>query len=105
MSEMKIVGQVVANSAHMLLSDLINDDTLPGINTRDKALTAIASVVKQSPAWRSERVWAAVFAGLTAALAVPEVHTLLGPWAPVVTACVSAALAVWSKLGDPRPTR
>lgn len=105
MNQSQAVGQIVANSAHGLVPTLIHDPSISGVTTRAEALTAIERVVMQSPAMQSERVWAVVFAVLTAVLAVPEVQALLGPWAPVATAAVSAALAGWSKASDPRPTR
>ena len=106
MTDKALIGQIVATAAQMYAaSKLIDSDALPEIQDRVTAAAAIDQVVKQSPKLKSERVWAAVFAMLTAALAAPEVMGLLGPWAPVATALVSAALAGWSKFTDPRPTR
>jgi hypothetical protein len=106
MTDKALIGQIVAQAAQAYAaSKLIDSDALPEIQNRSEAESAIDRVVKQSEPLHSERVWAAVFAVLTAVMAVPEVHTMLGPWAPVATALVSAALAGWSKFTDQRPTR
>lgn len=105
MNELKEVGRRVADEAAKLVPGMVRDDTLPGIMSTRAATDAINAVVLQDPAETSKRVWAAVLAVLTAALAVPEVQSLLGPWSPVVTATLAAALATWSKLSDPRPAR
>ena len=68
-------------------------------------MDAIDKIVTQDPKLKSLRVWAAIAAIATAILAVPEVQSYLGQWAPVVTAALTAALAVWSKESDPRPVR
>ena len=105
MSETKLIGETVARSAETAISLLIHNDEIPSITTRPEAMDAIEKIVTQSPRWESRRVWATAFAALTAVLAVPEVQVMLGSWAPVVTAIVSALLAGWDKLSDPRPTR
>jgi hypothetical protein len=106
MTDKALVGQIVAQSAHdYAVPNLIQSDALPQIADRVKAEAAIDRVVKQSAPIHSERVWAAVFAALTAVLAAPEVLDILGPWAPVATALLSAVLAGWSKFSDQRPTR
>jgi len=106
MTDKALIGAIVAQTAHdYAASKLVQSDALPAIQDYKAAEAAIDRVVKQSASLHSERVWAGVFATLTAVLAVPEVQAILGPWAPVVTAIVSGLLAVWSKLSDPRPTR
>ena len=106
MTDKALIGQIVAQAAQDFAPNrLVQSDALPEIQNRSEAESAIDRVVKQSEPLHSERVWAAVFAVLTAALAAPEVMELLGPWAPVATALVSAALAGWSKFTDQRPTR
>jgi hypothetical protein len=106
MTDKALIGTIVAQTARdYAASKLVASDALPEIQDYRAAEAAIDQVVKQSTPLRSERVWAAVFAVLTAALAAPEVQALLGPWAPVATALVSAVLAGWSKFTDPRPTR
>lgn len=105
MSELKAVGRIVAAIAEEVVPVLIRDDNVPSINTRIEALDAIERVVTQDAVVTSKRVWATVMAVLTAVLAVPEVQSYLGPWAPIVTAALSAALAGWSKAEDPRPVR
>jgi hypothetical protein len=105
MTDKALVAEYVAHAAQNAAPLLVEDQDLPQITTDAAAQAAIDRVVKQSAPIQSERVWAAIFAGLTAVLATPEVLDLLGPWAPVATALVSAALAVVSKLTDPRPTR
>ena len=106
MSDKALIGTIVARASHDFAAEyLIAADALPKITDYKTAEAAIDQVVRQSPPMQSQRVWAAVFAALTAALAVPEVQTFLGPWAPVATALVSAVLAGWSKLSDRRPTR
>jgi hypothetical protein len=106
MSDKALIGQIVAQAAHDFAAPtLIQSDALPRIQDRTEAEAAINKVVKQSAPMHSERVWAAVFAALTAALAVPEVQGLLGPWAPVVTGLVAAVLAGYSKYSDQRLTR
>ena len=106
MSEKALIGNIVAQVAHdYAASKLVESDALPDIQDRKGAAAAIDRVVKQSAPLHSERVWAAVFAALTAVLAAPEVQAILGPWAPVATALLSAVLAGWSKLSDQRPTR
>jgi len=106
MTDKALIGQIVAQAAEGYAAPmLVASDALPQITHRQTAQEAIDLVVRQSAPLESERVWAAVFATLTAVLAVPEVQSLLGPWAPVATALVSALLAVLSKLSDQRPTR
>lgn len=105
MNEMKEVGRVVAAFAEEAIPVLVRDSNVPSVNTNAEAKAAIEQVVTQSPPGESRRIWAVVFAVLTAVLAVPEIQALLGPWAPVATAAVSAALTGWSKVSDPRPTR
>jgi hypothetical protein len=106
MTDKALIGTIVAQAAHDFAAPhLVASDALPEIQDYRAAEAAIDQVVKQSSPLQSERVWAAVFAVLTAALAAPEVQALLGPWAPVATALVSAVLAGWSKATDPRPTR
>ena len=106
MTDKALIGQIVAQVAQDFAPNrLVQSDALPEIQTRSEAEAAIDRVVKQSAPVHSERVWAAVFAALTAVLAAPEVQAILGPWAPVATALVSAVLAGWSKLSDQRPTR
>ena len=106
MTDKALIGQIVAQAAHdYAVPNLIQSDALPQIQDRTEAEAAIDRVVKQSAPMHSERVWAAVFAALTAVLAAPEVLDILGPWAPVATALVSAVLAGWSKFSDQRPTR
>ena len=105
MNELKTVGRMVAANANDLIPTLIENTALPSITTRMDALHALNGVVEQSPPEVSRRVWATLFAVATAVLAVPEVQALLGPWAPVATAAISALLAAWSKASDPRPTR
>ena len=105
MSELKEAGRIVATVAELAVPALIRDEKVPSVNTRTEAVAVIERIVTQSPKWQSERVWAAVFAALTAVLAAPEVQAILGPWAPVATALVSAVLAGWSKFSDQRPTR
>ena len=107
MTDKALIGQIVAQAAResYAVPKLIASDALPQIADRHAAEAAIDQVVKQSAPMHSERVWAAVFAALTAVLAAPEVLDILGPWAPVVTALVSAVLAGWSKFSDQRPTR
>lgn len=103
--DVKRVARHIAAVSGDLVPTLIRDETLPNIVTRAGAEAAIDAVVTQDPDGKSKRVWAAVFAVATAVLAVPEVQAYLGPWAPVVTAALSAALAGWSKAADPRPVR
>ena len=106
MTDKALIGQIVAQAAQNYATPmLIASDALPQIADRTEAEAAINKVVKQSAPMHSERVWAAVFAALTAALSVPEVQAILGPWAPVATALLSAVLAGWSKFSDQRPTR
>lgn len=102
---MKLVGEYVASFSKELVPTLVADEDLPEITDRQTAKAAIDQIVKQSDTFHSERIWAAVFAALTAALAVPDVQALLGPWAPVVTAVIAAVLAGWSKYSDQRPIR
>jgi hypothetical protein len=106
MTDKALIGTIVAQAAQDYAKPmLIDSDALPEIQDRVTAAAAIDQVVRQSTPLQSERVWAAVFAVLTAVLAVPEVQAYLGPWAPVITAALSASLAGWSKFSDPRPTR
>ena len=105
MSDLKLVGQYVARAAQNAMPILVEDADLPSITDYPEAEAAIHLVVTQSAPLQSQRVWAAAFAALTAVLAVPEIQAMLGPWAPVVTATVSALLAGWSKFSDPRPVR
>jgi hypothetical protein len=106
MTDKALIGAIVAQAAQNYATPmLIASDALPQIESRTEAEAVIDRVVKQSDPVHSERVWAAVFAVVTAVLAAPEVLDILGPWAPVVTALVSAVLAGWSKFSDPRPTR
>ena len=106
MSDKALIGQIVAQAAQNYATPmLIASDALPQIADRTEAEAVIDRVVKQSDPMHSERVWAAVFAALTAVLAAPEVLDILGPWAPVATALLSAVLAGWSKFSDQRPTR
>ena len=106
MTDKALIGEIVAQSAHdYAVPNLIQSDALPQIQDRTEAEAAIDRVVKQSDPMHSERVWAAVFAALTAVLAAPEVLDIIGPWAPVATALLSAGLAGWSKFSDQRPTR
>jgi hypothetical protein len=102
---MKLVGEQVASFSKELVQALVADPDLPEITDRQTAETAIDRVVKQSDFFHSERIWAAVFSVLTAALAVPDVQAMLGPWAPVVTAVISAVLVGLSKYSDQRPIR
>jgi hypothetical protein len=105
MTDHRLVADYVAMAAHAAVPLLVEDRTLPEITSHRAAEVAIDQVTKQSPVGSSRRVWAAIFAVLTAALAAPEVQALLGPWAPVATATLAAVLAGWSKASDPRPTR
>ena len=106
MTDKALIGEIVAQAAHdYAASKLVQSDALPAIQDYKAAEAAIDRVVKQSVPLHSERVWAAVLAALTAVLAAPEVQAILGPWAPVATALVSAVLAGWSKFSDQRPTR
>ena len=106
MTDKALIWQIVAQTAHdYAASKLVQSDALPEITDYKSAEAAINQVVKQSAPLHSERVWAAVFAALTAVLAAPEVQAILGPWAPVATALLSAVLAGWSKFSDQRPTR
>lgn len=105
MNELKAIADMVAAKSADLIPELIEKRTLPSIHDRLEAVQALEAVVAQSPPGASRRVWATVFAAMTAVLAVPEVQAMLGPWAPVATAVVSALLAAWSKASDPRPTR
>ena len=106
MTDKALIGEIVAQAAHDFAAPhLVESDALPDIQDFRAATAAIDRVVKQSAPLHSERVWAAVFAALTAVLAAPEVQAILGPWAPVATALLSAVLAGWSKLSDQRPTR
>ena len=106
MTDKALIGAIVAQAAHDFAGPyLVQSDALPEIQDYRAAEAAIDQVVKQSDPLHSERVWAAVFAALTAVLAAPEVLDILGPWAPVATALLSAVLAGWSKFSDQRPTR
>jgi hypothetical protein len=106
MTDKALIGAIVAQAAQDFAPNrLVQSDALPEIQNRSEAEAAIDRVVKQSDPMHSERVWAAVFAALTAVLAAPEVQAILGPWAPVATALLSAVLAGWSKFSDQRPTR
>ena len=105
MSENRLIGETVARAAEGAISLLIADQKIPSINTRVDAMAAIDKIVTQDPKMKSLRVWAAIAAIATAVLAVPEVQTYLGPWAPVLTSVLTAALAVWSKEADLRPVR
>jgi hypothetical protein len=106
MTDKALIGAIVAQAAHDFAApNLVQSDALPAIQDYRAAEAAIDRVVKQSAPLHSERVWAAVLAALTAVLAAPEVLDILGHWAPVVTALLSAVLAGWSKLSDQRPTR
>ena len=106
MTDKALIGTIVAQAAHDFAAPhLVESDALPEIQDYRAAEAVIDRVVKQSSPLHSERVWAAVFAAVTAVLAAPEVLDILGPWAPVATALVSAWLAVLSKFTDQRPTR
>jgi hypothetical protein len=105
MTDHSIVGEYAARSALSAATELVDDDRLPEIVDWRTAEAAIDAVVKQVAAGASKRVWAAVFGAATAVLLVPEVQALLGHWAPIATAIVSALLAVLSKLTDARPAR
>jgi hypothetical protein len=106
MTDKALIGAIVAQTAHDYAAPkLVNSDALPEIQNFRAAEAAINQVVTQSAPIQSERIWAALFAGLTAVLATPEVQAILGPWAPVATALVSAGLAAWSKFSDQRPMR
>jgi hypothetical protein len=106
MTDKALIGEIIAQAAHDYAApNLIQSDALPEIRNYRAAEAAIDRVVKQSDPMHSERVWAAVFAVVTAVLAAPEVLDILGPWAPVATALLSAVLAGWSKFSDQRPTR
>ena len=105
MSELKEVGLVVAGASEYLVPLIIQNKDVPSVTDDEGAQAILERVVTQSPPLTSKRNWAVVFAVLTAVAAVPEVQAYLGPWAPVITAALSAALARWSKASDPRPTR
>ena len=105
MIEQKLIADYVDLAARTAVPMLVEDSNLPEITTYSTAEAAIDQVTKQSPVGASRRVWATIFAVLTAALVTPEVQALLGPWAPVATATLAAVLAGWSKASDPRPTR
>ena len=105
MSEVKNIAELIAQQAQQLAPALVADAALPSVTDLEDAEFAIERVVTQDPSGTSKRIWATAFAVLTAVLAVPEVQALLGPWAPVVTAVLSAGLAAWSKAADPRPAR
>ena len=105
MIEANLIGEYAARAALGAATTLVDDDRLPAIADRRTAEAAIDAVVKQDPASASRRVWAALFAAATAVLVVPEVQALMGHWAPLATALVSALLAALSKLTDARPTR
>lgn len=102
----RYIAEILADRAMLDAGpELIRDDLLPEITNQEQAENAIARVVAQDPSVQSKRLWSAAFAVATALLAVPEVQAMLGPWAPVASAIVSAGLAVWSKADDPRPIR
>jgi hypothetical protein len=103
--ENKAVAVAVANLANELVPDLIDDSSLPGINTRSDALVAIESAVTQDRWTTSWRVAAALLGVLTATLALPEIQVLIGPWGAIATALLGALSAAVSKIIDPRPTR
>ena len=104
-TDTSIIGGCAARAALGAVKTLVDNDRLPGITDQYMAEKAINAVVKQSPAGSSRRVWAAVFGAATAVLVVPEVQAMMGHWAPIATALVSALLAALSKLTDARPTR
>lgn len=62
-----------------------------------------AKMVTQSPLLKSRRIWSAIFGALAAVLVVPDVQAMLGPWAPMLSAAIAAALAAWDKQADVRP--
>ena len=101
MTDHRLIADYVDLAARTAVPMLVEDRTLPEITSHRAAEMAIDQVTKQSPVGSSRRVWATIFAVLTAALATPEVIALLGPWSPVAT----ATPAGWSKASDPRPTR
>lgn len=105
MIDTSIIGGYAARAALSAAESLVDDDRLPEIADRRTAEAAIDAVVTQSPAGSSRRVWAAAFGAATAVLVVPEVQALMGHWAPIATAIVSALLAALSKLTDARPVR
>ena len=104
MSEAKQVGEAILGAALTNLPRVLADDPmLPGIANPDQAVDAIIAAATKDPFWASRRVWASVFAVITAVLAVPEAQAMLGPWAPMISAGVSGLLAAWSYRSDPRP--
>ena len=105
MIDTSIIGGYAARAALSAAGSLVDDDRLPEIADRRTAEAAIDKVVKQDHAGASKRVWAAVFGAATAVLVVPEVQAMMGHWAPIATAIVSALLAALSKLTDARPAR
>ena len=106
MSDKALIGEIVAQTARYYAAPkLVQSDALPEITDYKAAEAAIDAVVTQSNQLQSQRVWAAALAALAAVLAAPEVLDILGPWAPVATALLSAVLAGWSKFSDQRPTR
>lgn len=82
---------------------------------QDAVRASALRTLTQDPLGVSKRVGAAIMALLTGLLAIPEVQVHLvqalgnlagaGPWAPVITAGLAAALSSWSKASDPRPAR
>lgn len=103
--DIRAVGDYLADLANQQARLLLDDPTLPSIDTAAKAVKAIEAVTTQDSIWTSKRAWAMVSAVVTALLAVPETIAILGPWAPVATAVVTAVLAGMSKTADPRPTK
>ena len=104
MKQNRVVADAVAGLAAELIPVLVNDKNLPGITTEAAAKEVIAYAVTQDKWTSSWRVVAVLLSAVTAALTVPEVQVIAGPWAPFVTALLAGASAAVSKIIDPRPT-
>ena len=111
MSDLKKVGQALANAALSNIPNIVADASIPSIRDNDAAAAAIKKITTQDKPAQSLRVWTAgvsvasiVATGLLAALGTPELKEAVGPWGAVLAASITATLPLLSKAKDARPT-
>ena len=100
MTELKLVGEILADSALRLSDQLVRDSKLPSITDEDTAASAIERVAMQDKLLRSFRFFGAVFATFASAA-----QAWNGDWVSAVLIAVPGLAAAWSKYNDPRPTQ
>lgn len=100
----RIVAEAVAGLASELIPVLVNDQSLPKINTEAEAREVISYAVTQDKWTASWRVAAALCGALATVLALPPIQSIIGPWGTMGAAILAALSAGISKALDPRPT-